>query len=318
MDNNLLITSGFNFEGYTITEYLGVLSGECALGTGFFSSIEASVSDFYGSKSRSYSKKLKSAKETALQQLYVQVKEVGGNAIIGLDIDYTSFTADIMGVIAHGTAVKVSKINSNDSLEFSEYLVHDTNRGLPFRASKLFVHGAYNSLNMYLKLYFSNKCEVSGILVDVVFTDIFNNSITIENVAFTDFTQSDLHYTCSNVSTKRNTIETYLIKTIDIIVRKYILDGNIIVIDPEQIELFSDYQENPEVFQLEDLIPVLDSLGTAKEIYNYLEEYNAANNDVLDSLFMKQVEDYVMIEKLYGNAKDSTMKIVRNFLQREP
>lgn len=67
-----------------------------------------------------------------------------------------------------------------------------------------------------------------------------------------------------------------------------------------------------------DLIPILDSFRTAKEIYNYLKEYNAANNNVLDPLFMKKVEDYVLIERLYGNAKDSTMKIVRKFLQREP
>ena len=31
------LTSGFNFENYEITEYLGFCSGECVLGTGFFS-----------------------------------------------------------------------------------------------------------------------------------------------------------------------------------------------------------------------------------------------------------------------------------------
>ena len=31
MNNDILLTSGYNFEGYSITEYLGVFSGECAL-----------------------------------------------------------------------------------------------------------------------------------------------------------------------------------------------------------------------------------------------------------------------------------------------
>lgn len=34
MEKDILMTSGFNFEGYTISEYLGVFSGECAIGLG--------------------------------------------------------------------------------------------------------------------------------------------------------------------------------------------------------------------------------------------------------------------------------------------
>ena len=37
----MLLTSGYNFEGYVIKEYLGFCSGEYALGTGFLSSFGA-------------------------------------------------------------------------------------------------------------------------------------------------------------------------------------------------------------------------------------------------------------------------------------
>lgn len=50
----LMITSGFNFEGYKITEYIGFYSGECALGTGFLSSLDAGIADFLGSNSNLY------------------------------------------------------------------------------------------------------------------------------------------------------------------------------------------------------------------------------------------------------------------------
>ena len=63
MNKKMLMTSGYNFEGYTITEYLGVFSGECALGTGFLSSLGAGISDFLGTNSKMYSNKLKEAKE---------------------------------------------------------------------------------------------------------------------------------------------------------------------------------------------------------------------------------------------------------------
>ncbi|MCI8339554.1 MAG: YbjQ family protein [Lachnospiraceae bacterium] len=44
----LLLTSGFNFERYRITEYYGFVSGECAIGTGFLSELSLSVSDIFG------------------------------------------------------------------------------------------------------------------------------------------------------------------------------------------------------------------------------------------------------------------------------
>ena len=46
--NRMLITSGYNFQGYDIVSYLGHESVQVVLGTGFFSSFDASISDFCG------------------------------------------------------------------------------------------------------------------------------------------------------------------------------------------------------------------------------------------------------------------------------
>lgn len=50
----VLLTSGYNFEGYKIKKYMGFCSGECVLGTGFFSALNAGVADFLGSNSSMY------------------------------------------------------------------------------------------------------------------------------------------------------------------------------------------------------------------------------------------------------------------------
>jgi uncharacterized protein YbjQ (UPF0145 family) len=124
MENNILITSGYNFEGYSITEYFGFFSGECALGTGFLSTLGAGVADFLGTNSTMYSGKLKEAKEYAISRLVSQVQRTGGNAIIGLDVDYTTFSSDIMGVIVSGTAVKITKeiLENDSSIEMTKSL----------------------------------------------------------------------------------------------------------------------------------------------------------------------------------------------------
>ena len=51
---NIQITSGYNFEGYNITEYLGLCSGEAALGTGFLSSLGAGIAYILGTNSTMY------------------------------------------------------------------------------------------------------------------------------------------------------------------------------------------------------------------------------------------------------------------------
>lgn len=106
---NMLITSGFNFEGYSIMKYLGVFSGEYVLGTGFLSELAASFSDITGSSSGAFAYKLGLAKQQATYQLKKDCIAHGANAIIGIDFDYLTFTSNMIGVIANGTAVWIEK-----------------------------------------------------------------------------------------------------------------------------------------------------------------------------------------------------------------
>ena len=72
----VLLTSGYNFEGYKIKKYMGFCSGECVLGTGFFSALNAGVADFLGSNSSMYEEKLSKAKLAAIKELQNHVKKV--------------------------------------------------------------------------------------------------------------------------------------------------------------------------------------------------------------------------------------------------
>lgn len=105
-----LITTGFNFEGYEIVKYCGLVSGEIVLGTGFLSEFSASVSDFFGSFSNKFANKMGEAKLAATSQLIANAVAKGGNAVIGVDFDYITFGNNMIGVSANGTAVVVKKI----------------------------------------------------------------------------------------------------------------------------------------------------------------------------------------------------------------
>lgn len=104
-----LMTTGFNFEGYDIQKYVGVISEEVVLGTGFISEFSASISDFFGGASNTFSRKLKAAKEAATEKLIGASISKGGNAIIGVEFDYITFANNMIGVVASGTAVQIKK-----------------------------------------------------------------------------------------------------------------------------------------------------------------------------------------------------------------
>lgn len=106
-----LITSGFNFEGYAIKKYLGVIAGETVLGTGIFSEFDSSISDFLGVESSGFSEKLLKAREGATKKLIERANKLAANAIIGLDFDYVTFGKNMIGVIANGTAVYIEPIS---------------------------------------------------------------------------------------------------------------------------------------------------------------------------------------------------------------
>ena len=103
------LTTGYNFEGYKITEYNGLVSGEIVVGTGLLSDIKAEFSDMLGTKSKAYSEKLKRAKERVLKYMIIESVKKDGDAIIGISYNYLTFSGNMIGISVNGTSVKIEK-----------------------------------------------------------------------------------------------------------------------------------------------------------------------------------------------------------------
>lgn len=70
------VTTGYDFEGYQIIDYKGIVSGDIVLGTGFISEFAASWSDAFGTTSNTFAGKMKTAKQKALKGKVVSFDEV--------------------------------------------------------------------------------------------------------------------------------------------------------------------------------------------------------------------------------------------------
>ncbi|KHN52041.1 heavy metal-binding domain-containing protein [Pectobacterium fontis] len=98
-------------EGFTITEYCGVVTGEAILGANIFRDFFASIRDVVGGRSGAYEKELRKARQIAFKELQEQAEDLGANAIVGIDLDYETVGKDgsMLMVTVSGTAVKVRR-----------------------------------------------------------------------------------------------------------------------------------------------------------------------------------------------------------------
>jgi len=103
------ITTTPTFEGRPICEYKGVVTGEAILGVNLFKDFFAGIRDIVGGRSASYEAELGKARQIALDEMAQAAAERGGNAVVGVDLDYEVIGANngMLLVSASGTAVVV-------------------------------------------------------------------------------------------------------------------------------------------------------------------------------------------------------------------
>jgi uncharacterized protein YbjQ (UPF0145 family) len=107
----MLTTTTESVEGRTITQYLGIVSGDAVMGTNIFRDMFAGIRNIVGGLSGSYEKELRTAKIAALEALEEEAAALGADAIVGVDLDYEAISGDngnMLMVSANGTAVKLS------------------------------------------------------------------------------------------------------------------------------------------------------------------------------------------------------------------
>ncbi len=107
----MLVTTTNTVEGKKITKYLGLVSGEAILGANIFKDIFASIRDIVGGRSAAYERELRTAKEIAVAEMAEQAKNLGGNAVIAVDLDYETIGqgGSMLMVSASGTAVVIEE-----------------------------------------------------------------------------------------------------------------------------------------------------------------------------------------------------------------
>lgn len=103
------------FLSLPIKKRLEIVSAETAFGMNLFRDFFAGVTDVFGGRSQATQKVLRDARRTVLYELKKEALQVGGNAVIGVDLKYSEFSGQgksMLFVVATGTAVVIEHLQA--------------------------------------------------------------------------------------------------------------------------------------------------------------------------------------------------------------
>jgi uncharacterized protein YbjQ (UPF0145 family) len=103
----MIVTTTPSVEGRQITGYHGIVVGEAILGANVFRDLFAGITDIIGGRSGAYEQELGRARETAISEMEDRARDMGANAVVGVDLDYEVINNMLM-VSASGTAVTIN------------------------------------------------------------------------------------------------------------------------------------------------------------------------------------------------------------------
>ncbi len=105
----MIVTTTPTIQGRSISEYRGIVTGEAIIGANIFKDFFAGIRDIVGGRSAAYEAELRNARELALAEMAEAAGQKGGNAVVGVDLDYevVGQGGSMLMVTASGTAVTV-------------------------------------------------------------------------------------------------------------------------------------------------------------------------------------------------------------------
>ena len=86
-----------------------IVSAQSVTGTGMFSDVASAFTDLFGTQSKTYNNKIKGGEDICKAALRLRAIELGGNAVVGVDIDYAEVGGQraMLMVCMTGTAVSL-------------------------------------------------------------------------------------------------------------------------------------------------------------------------------------------------------------------
>lgn len=243
---NIIMTSGSDIEGYEISEYLGLVSGQTALTGKFFQEFSGN-SEMDAKESKELTKKLSQVHQTAVNLLEEEAKRRGANAVIGITIRYNELTNSItnntLGIVATGTAVLVKEKESrNYEGVHQDLYVTNYYTKMFLRPVQVRIRADKNTTRISpIFMNYRNE-EILAIRADVELTTYYDEKVVLRDMDFTfeknNISQLEADWIECDVKER----EVKLIKDAKVVVRKYVTARKVVVCEELPISTGLSYR----------------------------------------------------------------------------
>lgn len=110
--DHIIVTTTPSIDGYRVVQVLDIVTSECVFGMNIFKDFLAGMTDILGGRSDSSQNVLREARQTCIDELKREAFELGANAVIGVDLDYSELSGQgksMLFLVGSGTAVVLTK-----------------------------------------------------------------------------------------------------------------------------------------------------------------------------------------------------------------
>jgi uncharacterized protein YbjQ (UPF0145 family) len=108
----MILSTTEELQGFEITEYLGLVTGEVVSGANIVRDVMATVTDFVGGRSAAYEEEMQAAREATLKELAERARRMGADGVVGIGLDFEVIggRGAMLMCSAVGTAVRLRKV----------------------------------------------------------------------------------------------------------------------------------------------------------------------------------------------------------------
>jgi uncharacterized protein YbjQ (UPF0145 family) len=108
--NASMITTAFDFEGYKVVRYLGVVRGVTVRSRSVVGNFAGGLQTIFGGNISIFTELCEHARAEAFQFMVQHAEQIGANAVIGMRYDANDVMDGVTEVLAYGTAVVIERI----------------------------------------------------------------------------------------------------------------------------------------------------------------------------------------------------------------
>ncbi len=102
--------TAFDFDGYRVVRYLGVVRGITVRSRSVVGQFAAGVQTIFGGNITIYTELCEHARQEAFELMIQHAAQIGANALIGVRYDANEVMDGVTEVLAYGTAVVIEAI----------------------------------------------------------------------------------------------------------------------------------------------------------------------------------------------------------------